>query len=124
MSEYIGAHKAHTESVLLLFWGNDCSPNKKAAAKKPLSWHWSDKPPTIREIEIACVGSLSGKGGENVFEVDGILPQSYMPDMEDGQRRMFLKALTAKLKRQTQCVISPSPMKADLVDWEGMNREG
>ena len=121
--DFIGANKAHTENVLLVFWGNNCSPNKKAAAVKPLSWHWSDKPPTIREIEVACIGSLSGKGGQHVFEVDGILPQSRMPQMEDGQRRMFLKALITKLMKQTQCVISPSPLKIDLGDWEGMNRQ-
>tara|TARA_R110000765_G_scaffold21117_1_gene54445 strand:- start:270 stop:689 length:420 start_codon:yes stop_codon:yes gene_type:complete len=134
MSEYIGAHKAHTESVLLLFWGNDCSPNKKAAAKKPLSWHWSEKPPTIREMQIDCIGSLKFPKHENeeeqdgrkkrpTFTIDGILPQALMPSLSDGEKKMFMKALTTKVAKQTGWRINGGGLKGilelDIVDWQG-----
>ena len=133
---YVGGHKAHTESVLLVFWGNDCSPNKKSAAKKPLSWHWSASPPTIREIQVDCIGSLKlpkneyelaadGSKKKTVFIVDGILPQSLMPYLELGEQKMFMKALATKITKQTGWRVMGGGLKGnlelDIVDWQGTN---
>ena len=119
-NEYVGAHKAHTESVLLVFWGNDCSPNKKAAAQKPLSWHWSEKPPTIREVEVACVGAIIMVKHVETFDIHGVLPQCIMPRMSTGEQRMFLDALERQLIKQTKLAVGS--LKQDIVDWEGMNK--
>ena len=133
-NEYVGAHKAHTESVLLVFWGNDCSPNKKAAAQKPLSWHWSEKPPTIREIQVDSIGSLKlpkhdreeeqdGRKKRTTFTIDGILPQGLMPSLGEGEKKMFMKALVSKVAKQTGFRVIGGGLKGimelDIVDWEG-----
>ena len=133
---YQGGHKAHTESVLLIFWGNDCSPNKKSAAKKPLSWHWSANHPTIREMQIDCIGSLKlpkhdnevaadGSKKKTTFTIDGILPQAFMPTLSDGEKKMFLRALSTKVAKQTGWKVSGAGLKGnlemDIVDWEGTN---
>ena len=114
------ANKAHTESVLLTFWGQPCTATSKNQRKtKPLTWHWSDTPPTMREIEVACVGALVGRSMEE-FEVHGILPQGIMPTMSEKEQRDFMAALEKKLGRQ--CAVMVRPFKKDLVDWEGVNK--
>ena len=116
-----GSNKAHTESVLLSFWGNVCTPKRKGTKEKPLAWHWSEKHPTIREIEIACVGALIGKQAQ-VFDVHGVLPQSIMPKMDDYEQRAFMAVLLKKLIKQTKLIVHP--LKQDIVDWEGSNWRG
>ena len=63
-----GTNKAHTESVLLIFWGAPCSSSKKKfSTTKPLDWHWSDRKPTMREVEVECLGALVGKTSSGVY---------------------------------------------------------
>ena len=121
-----GTNKAHTESVLLTFWGHPCSSSKKKkSTAKPLDWHWSDRTPTLREAEISCFGSLIGKTS-HAFEVHGVLPQSIMPRMDVAEQMQFLEALEYKLTRQMRIPLKRDlqgkTLKRDLVDWDGVNR--
>ena len=121
-----GINKAHTESVLLTFWGAPCSSSKKKfSTTQPLHWHWSDRKPTIREAEITCLGSLIGTTS-HAFEVHGILPQCLMPRMDIAEQMQFLEALERKLTKKMGISlkrdIQGKTLKRDLVDWDGVNR--
>lgn len=120
-----GANKAHTESVLLTFWGHPCTSGKNKSKEKPLAWHFSEKGPTIRQLEVACVGAIVGKTTQS-FDVHGILPQSLMPKLSIPEQQMFMAALERQLVKQMQIPLKENkdgyrPLKRDLVDWVGSN---
>lgn len=106
------AKSGHIESVLLYYYQARCM-----AATKPADLrHWSGERPEYQTIWIDCVGQQTSKTGA-WFRVDGILPQTPMPKMNETERAAFLRALQAQLTKQMKVRISG--VTSDIVHWEG-----